>query len=89
MAQRRYIHTKSALSDLAADLNAVDGVLALSLAQNELVIDVVAVLANELARSEELRTEGTNFSGLRRHGCVRRTGKGEFGLSKGTMPQSG
>lgn len=63
-----YVHSESALSDLAANLDAVDGVLTLSLAQNELVIDVVAVLANELARSEELGTKGANFGGLGRHG---------------------
>jgi hypothetical protein len=51
----------------------VDGVGVLSLAQDELVVHIVAIFANELAGGEELRSKGTNFGGLGRHGESRST----------------
>jgi len=76
------VHTQSALSYLTTDLDAVHGVVILGLAQNELVVDIIAVLSNEFARSKKLRTERTNFSWLRRHrGSV---WTGNWGESSGT-----
>lgn len=66
----RDVHIQSALSNATASFDAVHGVLALSLAKNELVIDIIAVLADQLAGSQELRTEGANFCGLGRHGTA-------------------
>jgi hypothetical protein len=60
-------NAQSTFGDPAANLDAVHGVVILRFAQNELVIYIIAIFSNELARSEELGTERTDFSGFGRH----------------------